>query len=259
MLKATTIGLHSLPLSPEEGTGDAAVGATDSGTQAANTAATNESTPPVGGDGDGAPTGDLVPRSELEALQAQMAKQQEFIDRIKDAEKTERSKRQEAQEQQGEYKALAESLKQEREELERQLQETRRLYEEAQPVIERTKAREQELQGQVEQRMANGLPEYLKTAIRGMTDVQAQWDAISQYDRDRGLAPDTKPSTPSGGPPAPGTQSMTLEQIGEAVAKGADLAELLAQNQDAVAAESGRLSGTKPTMSAYLRGLLPGR
>jgi DNA repair exonuclease SbcCD ATPase subunit len=257
MLKATTIGLHSLPLSPEEGTGDAAVGATDSGNQAANTAATNESTPPVGGDGNGDPASTL--QSQIDALQAQLKKEQDFNARIKAAEKEERAARQQAQEEQGEYKALAESLKQEREELERQLQETRRLYEEAQPVIERTKAREQELQGQVEQRMANGLPEYLKTAIRVMTDVQAQWDAISQYDRDRGLAPDTKPSTPSGGPPAPGTQSMTLEQIGEAVAKGADLAELLAQNQDAVAAESGRLSGTKPTVSSYLSRLLPGR
>lgn len=259
MLKAPHLtGIGSVLLSPEEGAGDGGGGGGGNSVEPAAPAAP-ESAPPAGGDGNtGAEA--TVSKAEYDAAKAELAKLQQFADRMKEAEKTERTKRQAAQEEQGQFKALSEELRTERDEYRAQLEALQKRVAELEPAAERSKAAEEALRSKVEQRLANGLPEYMKTAVRGMTDVQAQMSAIEQYDRAQGTPPPTKPSTQTGGPPPPaGTgQILTPSDVSARILQGEKLEDIKATPEYQAMVASQREGAHPAKKSGMLAGLFSG-
>lgn len=239
-------GLSTVLLSPAEGEGGepGAGGATNS--SEAGTPAAPQSDPPAGdgGTNDAATT---VSKAEYDAAQAELKKLQAFADRMKEAEKLERTKRQEAQAEQGQFRELSDSLRAERDEYRTQLEALQQRVAELEPVAERSKAAEETLRGKVEARLANGLPEHVKVAVSAIPDVHAQLRAIEAYDRAAGTPPPTKPSTPTGGapPPSGSGQVLTPSDVSARMLQGETLESIKAtpEYQAMIAAQA---SGASP-------------
>lgn len=222
-------GLSTVLLSPEEeGGGVGAGGASNSGES--GTPAAPQSDPPAGDGGTNDATVETVSKAEYDAAQAELKKLQAFAERMKDAEKAERTKRQEAQAEQGQFKELSESLRTERDEYRTQLEALQKRVDELAPVAERSKAAEEALRSKVEERLANDLPEHIKIAVGAISDVNAQMAAIEAFDRAQAKPPPTKPSTPPGGPPPPdgGGQVLTPSAISARVLQGEKLEDIKA-------------------------------
>lgn len=208
-------------------------------------------------DGDGAkPPVDTVSKSLYDAALADNAKLQEFSDRMKTAEKAERDKRQAAQLEQGEHKALSESLAQDKVTLEKQNAEYQVLIASLQPKATSYDSIEASLKDQVVERLKDeALPATVKIALAAIPNPLQQVQYLDAYDSEHKKVdgnPANKPASSSGGTP-PGQNGDTVD-FAKLVSEGNDLQDLIAKHPTAWQAQLSSTATSQP-QSGFMRAL----
>jgi len=190
------------------------------------------------GDADGAPAAADGVAAKIAALEAENARMAANLDRLREAEKSERAKRQEAQEEarakmeaEGRYQALAEDLKERLAQIETEKAEAARKLAEVSPVVERYTAWEAKQSERVDAALQNGIPEYLKTAIRATPDVASKAEILDAYMAEQAGKPG-KPASPTTGARA----AVSGGTVPELLSQGMTQAEIRLKHPEVYAA-----------------------